>query len=156
MLLLSSLRISCRYNHTIINLKCPCINLGDSQSAFIFLCIISIGLLFGLCILQTPGVTKEKKVLRCVFGFIFVIIVGSALYQNIWESLQQGSVYAEECSTLEYERLCQAKCYCGQDIIGINKTFYQHCKNYTICRTPTALASNHANYCKILQKELLP
>ena len=132
------------------------VNLGDSQSAFIFLCIISIGLLFGLCILQTPGVTKEKKVLRCVFGFIFVIIVGSALYQNIWESLQQGSVYAEECSTLEYERLCQVKCYCGQDIIGINKTFYQHCKNYTICRTPTALASNHANYCKILQKELLP
>ena len=132
------------------------INLEQSQSAFIFPYIIFIGLLFGLCILQTLGVTKEKKIMRCVSGFIFVIIVGSAFYQNIWESLQQESVYAVECSTLEYERLCQAKCYCGQDTIGINNTFYQHCKNYTICRSPTEVASNHANYCKMLQEELLP
>ena len=144
---------------TWISNSCPgkvIINLEQIQSAFIFPYINFIGLLFGLCILQTPGVTKEKKILRCVSGFIFVIIVGSAFYQNIWESLQHGSVYAAECSTLEYERLCQAKCYCGQDTIGINNTFNQHCKNYTICRSPTEVTSNHANYCKILQKELLP
>lgn len=91
------------------------------------------GLFLGICILQTPNLTKGKKYLRGIALFVFLVILGTGLYQNIWESLEDGKV-SQECSMLEYEEMCQAKCYCGFDMASLNSTtYYQHCKGYKIC-----------------------
>jgi hypothetical protein len=112
-----------------------------------------IGLFLGLCILQTPNLTKRKKILRFVSIFLFVVILGTGLFQNIYESLEKG-IFSAECSLFDYEKMCQAKCYCGLRFANVSNSFYKNCQAYDICHVCGDGQKTTAKYCSYLQSNL--
>ena len=117
------------------------------------LSFIFVGLFLGLCILQTPNLTKRKKILRFVSVFFFVVILGTGLYQNIYESLEKG-IFSSECSLFDYEKMCQAKCYCRLSIANVSNPFYKNCKAYDICHACEDGQNTTAKYCSYLRSNL--
>ena len=85
--------------------------------------------------------------------FVFLIIFGSGLYQNVMESLEHGK-FSANCTTLDYEKMCQAKCYCSIPLIDVNDTFYQNCQMYNICVNCGDHPTTKDGYCSYLLKIL--
>ena len=100
-----------------------------------YLCFFATGLLAGIVILQTPQAGKRKKYIKSVAFLLFIALLTSGLYQNIRVSSTKEKDQTE-CTLSDYERLCQAKCYCGFDNATYSQTsYYKRCQGFKICNT---------------------
>ena len=97
------------------------------------------GLLLGLVVLTRRGslplaikVTFKILILMIFFSMVFYLV-----YRN-HESTFANDDYPwtpqANCTGVYYEKMCQAKCYCGwKKNMLQEKIFYENCKNFTIC-----------------------
>ena len=69
------------------------------------------------------------------------------------ESLEHGK-FSANCTTLDYEKMCQAKCYCSISLIDVNDTFYQNCQMYNICVNCGDHPTTKDGYCSYLLNEI--
>ena len=86
-----------------------------------------------MLILQTPKINKRKWCYRVLALILFVGLLISGLYQNILDHTKQEDK-SLRCTLSNYEKLCQAKCYCNFAMSGYeNTTYHNNCKEYQIC-----------------------
>ena len=97
------------------------------------------GLLLGLVVLKRRKSLPlaVKVVFRILILTIFFSLVFYLVYRN-HESTFANNDFSwtaqVNCTGENYEKMCQAKCYCGlKENMLKEKTYYENCKNFAIC-----------------------
>ena len=113
-----------------------------------------------LLILQTAKIDKRKWYYRVFAVILFIGLLISGLYQNILDHTEQKE-RSPACTLSDYEKLCQAKCYCNfAKSYYENMTYYGQCQEYQICHTCDTVTqvqthdydyNSTSSYCKFLK-----
>ena len=111
------------------------------------------GLLVGLVVLKRRGSVPcaVKVVFRMLIMFIFFSVVFYLVYRNHQSTIANSGYHGSfqvNCTGADYEKMCQAKCYCGwkQSMLR-EKMFYENCKNFTICNERKTQKFSYSTIC---------
>ena len=97
------------------------------------------GLLLGLVVLKGRRLLSFaiKVTFKVSVLIVFMLMVFFLVYRNHEMALANNDyrgISQYNCTLDDYEKLCQAKCYCGwnQTLLN-NQTFFDNCHEFTIC-----------------------